>query len=108
MTEGQSPRQAAMPRFDTLAGIQIEEVQALEELSRRIADDTFDVDRCERPRDDERKVELRRRHRRQGLVPATGAQRGRTLGSVLVLPASGRMRVVHATEAQLHSESGRG
>src|SRR5438067_2524509 len=104
MTERQSPREAAMLAIDACAGVLIEEVESLEQLAARGSHDTFDIGHARALRDQEREVDLHRRHCRKGAVRRDRRCRRTAPFYIRVLSRLGGRRGLDITQNQFDSE----
>ena len=104
MTERQSPRKAAMLAIDAGAGVLIEEVEPLEQISSRASNHPFDIGHVRTMRYEQREVDLRRRHCRKRAVPRD-TWCGRTaLFYIRVLSTLGGRRSIDITQDQFDAE----
>src|SRR6266568_3383278 len=104
MTERQSPREAAMLAIDACAGVLIEEVESLEELAACGSNDTFDISHVRAVRDQEREVDLRRRHCRKRAVRRDRRCRRTAPFYIRVLSTLGGRRSLDITQNQFDAE----
>ena len=79
-----------MPRFDALANIAIEQLDAFEQLSRDPSHDVLDLLAANGVGNEQREIELRGGRGRQRLVAARRSARARTGGRCAIRPAAQR------------------